>query len=105
MIPPLKIIPPFDIPDILSQFVLRLWLEFVNSELNSTPHPASPLPPLVDMKKLVTIIRKSGYRGNIPIETLSMKRKDYDPFVEVPKVLNELRAAIEATVAVKPEPR
>jgi sugar phosphate isomerase/epimerase len=61
--------------------------------------------PLVDMKKLVTIIRKSGYRGNIPIETLSMKRKDYDPFVEVPKVLHELRAAMKATVAVKPEPR
>ncbi len=61
--------------------------------------------PRVDMKKLVTIIRKSGYRGNVPIETLAMKRKDYDPFVEVPKVLKELREAIEATVEIAPEPR
>ena len=61
--------------------------------------------PRVDMKKLLTVIRKSGYRGNHPIETLTMKRKDYDPFVEVPKVLAELRDAMEATIGIKPDPR
>ena len=60
--------------------------------------------PRVDMKKLLTIIRESGYRGYLPIETLSMKRKDYDPFIEVPKVLRELREAMEATTTIAPEP-
>ena len=50
--------------------------------------------PRTDFKKLIAIIRGSGYRGYLPIETLSMRRKDYDPFVEVVKVLAELRAAL-----------
>ncbi len=49
-----------------------------------------------DMKRLVTIIRQSGYRGYIPIETLSVSGKEYDPFDLVPKFLAELRDAIEA---------
>jgi sugar phosphate isomerase/epimerase len=53
--------------------------------------------PRTDMKRLVAIIRKSGYRGYVPVETLSMGRKGYDPFVEVPKVLAQLRAAIDET--------
>ena len=54
------------------------------------------------MKKLVTLIRQSGYRGYVPIETLSMKRKGYDSFVEIPKMLAELRQAIAATASVTP---
>jgi len=50
--------------------------------------------PNTDFKRLVRIIRDGGYRGHIPIETLSMKRKDYDPFVEVAKVLMQLREAL-----------
>ena len=61
--------------------------------------------PKVDLKKLVTIIRESGYRGYIPIETLSMRRKDYDPYVEVTKMLTDLRAALAATAAITPLPR
>ena len=53
--------------------------------------------PKVDLKRLVTIIRKSGYRGYVPIETLSMRRKDYDSYVEVTKMLRDLQAAIIAT--------
>jgi sugar phosphate isomerase/epimerase len=52
--------------------------------------------PRVDLKKLVSIIRQSGYRGYVPIETLTMGRKDYDPYAEVTTMLTELRAAIEA---------
>ncbi len=52
--------------------------------------------PRTDFKKLVGLIHNAGYRGYLPIETLSMGRKDYDPFVEVPKVLGELRSAIIA---------
>ena len=61
--------------------------------------------PKVDMKKLVTIIRQSGYRGYVPIETLSMRRKDYDPYVEVTKMLHQLREAIAATASIAPLPR
>jgi len=53
--------------------------------------------PRTDFRKLVKIIRDGGYRGYLPIETLSMRRKDYDPFVEVAKVLAELREAIAGT--------
>ena len=62
--------------------------ETLTSELGS-PRP--------DYKKLVAIIRQSGYRGYLPIETLPMGRKNYDPYVEVAKVLAEMRAAIAAT--------
>jgi hypothetical protein len=42
----------------------------------------------------VKIIRESRYRGYVPIETLRMGRKDYDPRAEVTKMVNALRAAI-----------
>jgi sugar phosphate isomerase/epimerase len=53
--------------------------------------------PRIDMQRLVTIIRASGYRGYVPIETLRMGRTDYDSFKEIPRMLAELRAAIAAT--------
>jgi sugar phosphate isomerase/epimerase len=58
--------------------------------------------PRTDLKRLLTIIRQSGYRGYLPIETLSMRRPGYDSFVEVPKMLNELRAAIATTDGIVP---
>ncbi len=68
----------------------------VNWQIKETMHSRTDSP-RTDMKKLVAIIRKAGYRGWLPIETLSMHRKNYDPAVEVQKVLAELRAAIAAT--------
>jgi len=53
--------------------------------------------PRTDMLKLVTIIRQSGYRGYLPIETLAAGRKDYDPRTEVTNMLIQLRDAIAAT--------
>lgn len=55
-----------------------------------------------DLKKLLTLIRLSGYRGYLPIETLSARGQDYDPFLVVPKFLAELRQAVEATAAIEP---
>jgi sugar phosphate isomerase/epimerase len=52
--------------------------------------------PLTDYKRLTTIIHDGGYRGFVPIETLSMGRKDYDPAREVAKVLSAMREAIAA---------
>lgn len=65
--------------------------ETTRSEVNS---------PKTDMVKLVTIIRRSGYRGYVPIETLSMRRPGYDSYVETKKMLAELRAALAATESV-----
>jgi sugar phosphate isomerase/epimerase len=53
--------------------------------------------PRIDMKRLLTIVRRSGYHGYLPIETLRMGRANYDTFEEIPKLLAELRAAIDAT--------
>jgi sugar phosphate isomerase/epimerase len=51
-----------------------------------------------DLKRLFTIVRASGYRGYLPIETLSPRGGgDYDPFTVVPKFLAEVRAALAAT--------
>lgn len=47
-----------------------------------------------DIPRLMKIIKRSGYRGYIPIETLKMKDQPYDPFVLVPAFLKELRASI-----------
>lgn len=58
---------------------------------------SEPDAPRTDMTKLLTIIRRSGYRGFLPIETLAMKRKGYDSYVETRKMLAELRTAIADT--------
>ncbi len=57
-----------------------------------------------DLKKLITIIRTAGYRGYLPIETLSAPGRDYDPFQIVPKFVSELRAVIAAAEALDPPP-
>jgi sugar phosphate isomerase/epimerase len=50
-----------------------------------------------DMIRLLKIVRKSGYSGYLPIETLSPQGKPYDPFKVVPDFLGKLREAIAAT--------
>jgi sugar phosphate isomerase/epimerase len=53
--------------------------------------------PRVDLSRFVSIVRRAGYRGYVPIETLRMGRADYDSFVEIPRMLERLRAAIADT--------
>jgi sugar phosphate isomerase/epimerase len=50
-----------------------------------------------DFSRLMKIIKKSGYRGYVPVETLKLVGKDkpYDPFVLVPQIMKELKAAQE----------
>jgi sugar phosphate isomerase/epimerase len=52
-----------------------------------------------DLKKLLAVIRKSGYRGYLPIETLSPRGGggNYDPYKTVPKFVADLRKAITET--------
>jgi sugar phosphate isomerase/epimerase len=70
----------------------------VNWQIKENMRSDTKSPP-TDFRKLVKIIRDSGYRGYLPIETLAMKRKDYDPAAEVIKTLAALREAIAATEA------
>ncbi|HEY3788130.1 MAG TPA: hypothetical protein VGL71_04705, partial [Urbifossiella sp.] len=53
-----------------------------------------------DLIRLLTLIRQAGYRGYLPIETLSAPGQDYNPFEIVPKFLDELRQAVAATTSV-----
>jgi len=65
----------------------------MNWQIKETLGSSLKSPP-TDFKKLVHILRDGGYRGFVPIETLSMGRKDYDPAAEVLKVLTAMRRAI-----------
>jgi hypothetical protein len=40
------------------------------------------------------MIKDSGYRGYLPIETLAVDGRPYDPYTLVPTFLAELREAI-----------
>lgn len=62
--------------------------------------------PRIDLRRLIRIVRESGYRGYLPIETLAMGRRgsDYDPFTEVAALLAEMRDAIRRTAPKLPEP-
>jgi sugar phosphate isomerase/epimerase len=50
-----------------------------------------------DLRKIVRIARESGYRGYLPIETLSKKtgEPDYDPRARAAQLLKELREAMQ----------
>jgi sugar phosphate isomerase/epimerase len=72
----------------------------VNWQIKQSPlgvesEEASP----TDLKKLLRVIRESGYRGYLPIETLSPRGggSGYDPYKVVPKFLADLRQAIAQT--------
>jgi sugar phosphate isomerase/epimerase len=65
----------------------------VNWQIKQSPFgEESEIP--TDLPKLLAIIRNSGYSGYLPIETLSPKGKDYDPFTVVPAFEKQLREAI-----------
>jgi hypothetical protein len=49
----------------------------------------------VDLKRLLAIVRRSGYHGYLPVETLRMGRTDYDSFTAIPKMFGELRRALD----------
>jgi hypothetical protein len=49
----------------------------------------------VDCVRLVKIIQKGGYKGFLPVETLVIKDRPYDPFTLVPQLLRKLESAIK----------
>jgi sugar phosphate isomerase/epimerase len=56
--------------------------------------PNSPV--RTDLARLFADVKKSGYRGYMPIETLPAAGAPYDPLALVPKFAAEVRAAIAA---------
>jgi sugar phosphate isomerase/epimerase len=50
-----------------------------------------------DLVRLMKVVRKSGYSGYLPIETLSPRGKPYDPFAVVPSFLKQVREAMAQT--------
>lgn len=48
-----------------------------------------------DYVKLMQIIKKGGYKGYLPVETLSERDKPYDPFERVHGMMASLNAAID----------
>lgn len=49
-----------------------------------------------DIPRLVKILKESGYRGYIPVETLYVKGRLNNPYVSVPALLNNLKVALDA---------
>lgn len=68
----------------------------VNWQVKESAFGAESMVPL-DLKRFIGIVRASGYRGYLPIETLSVPGKAYDPYEVVPKFLAELLEAIAQT--------
>jgi sugar phosphate isomerase/epimerase len=51
----------------------------------------------MDLPRLIHLIKAGGYRGYVPIETLSQPGQEYDPLTFVPAFLKEVRRAITET--------
>jgi len=65
----------------------------VNWQIKQSPSADNPEIP-IDLPRLIKIVRTSGYRGYLPIETLSHANTVYDPFTVVPAFLKQLKDAL-----------
>ena len=65
----------------------------VNWQIKQSQNRAGKAVP-TDLPKLLRIIRTSGYRGYLPIETIAPANEAYDPFTLVPSFLKQVRDAI-----------
>jgi sugar phosphate isomerase/epimerase len=68
----------------------------VNWQIKQSPFGEESEVP-TDLAKLLHIVRNSGYRGYLPIETLSPKGKEYDPYIVIPAFKKQLCDAIAQT--------
>lgn len=68
----------------------------VNWQIKQSPAGADSEVP-TDLAKLIRIVRASGYRGYLPIETLAPANKVYEPFAVVPPFLKLVREAMAQT--------
>ena len=52
----------------------------------------NPIP--LDLSKVMKLVRKCNYRGYLPVETLSIPGRPYDPFKLVPEFIGKVKAAV-----------
>jgi sugar phosphate isomerase/epimerase len=48
-----------------------------------------------DFTRLIKIINKNDYRGYLPVETLVLKGRPYNPFILVPELIRDTQVAID----------
>jgi sugar phosphate isomerase/epimerase len=68
----------------------------INWQVKQSPFGEDSAVP-IDLIKMLKIVRKSGYSGFLPIETLSAKGQPYDPYTVVPSFLKQLQDAMAKT--------
>ena len=73
--------------------IARVVPHAVNWQVKESPRGKNS-PERIDLPRLMRIIKEGGYRGYLPIETLVVDGKSYDPYELVPKFGAEVRAAI-----------
>jgi sugar phosphate isomerase/epimerase len=64
----------------------------INWQVKESIYGVSKNVPL-DAVRLMKIIKKGGYKGYLPVETLVMKGRPYDPFTLVPELVKKLEEA------------
>ncbi|MEO7599330.1 MAG: sugar phosphate isomerase/epimerase family protein [Opitutus sp.] len=64
----------------------------VNFQIKESPY-GKDSPKRLDLNRFVKIVRDAGYRGYLPIETLTVKDVEYKPFEVVPRFHAEVKAA------------
>lgn len=75
--------------------IARVVPHAVNWQVKESPI-SNNSPVRTDLPRLIRVIKAGGYRGYIPIETLSATGKPYDPYTIVPAFAAEVRAAMAA---------
>jgi sugar phosphate isomerase/epimerase len=66
----------------------------INWQIKESATGRENMTPL-DLDKVMKLVRKVNYRGYLPVETLSVAGRPYNPFTLVPEFVNKVRAAIE----------
>lgn len=54
-----------------------------------------------DLSRLMKILKRSNYRGYLPVETLAIKDKPYDPYALVSAFMKDLKIARDAEFKIK----
>ncbi len=67
----------------------------INWQIKQSLFGESETPP--DLIKLIRIVRRAGYRGYLPIETLPPRGKEYVPYTAIPAFHKQVLAAIAET--------
>lgn len=55
----------------------------------------------IDLSRLMKILKRSNYRGYLPVETLATKDRTYDPYALVSTFMKHLKIARDAEFKIK----